>query len=220
MVMEKSEVLEHAKRLLEKVESLARKSETESPLSERPVRANGVKAEITEFLKNYSGPRSSFHEQANKVSGNDFYQLQQLESIMESFIGYLEAGLHADISPERRAQIDVVSDFLDQANRLLEDKKVHPAPAAVLVGATLEEFLRTWIEAEDISLGNRKPGLQNYAQVLYKEELIDKQDLKDITSWGGIRNSAAHGEWEKVSTKEKVDLMLQGINLFMRKYST
>lgn len=218
--MEKSEVLEHAKRLLEKVESLARKSESESPISDRPVRANEVKAEITESLKSYSEPRSSFHEQANKVSGNDSYQLQQLESIMESFIGYVEAGLQAGISLERRAQIDVVSDLLDQVNRLLEDKKVHPAPAAVLVGATLEEFLRTWIEAEDLSLENRKSGLQNYAQALYKEELVDKQDLKDITSWGGIRNSAAHGEWKKVSSKEKADLMLQSINLFMRKYST
>ena len=45
-----------------------------------------------------------------------------------------------------------------------------------------------------------------------------KQDIKDITAWAGIRNDAAHGYWEKVESKENISLMLQGINLFMRKY--
>lgn len=108
---------------------------------------------------------------------------------------------------------------MDQAQALLKDKDVHPAPAAVLIGATLEEFLRTWIESEELSLDGRSRGLQNYAEVLYKEDMIEKQDLKDITSWGGIRNHAAHGEWEKVSNPEKAELMLQGVNLFIRKYS-
>ena len=216
--MDKNEVLKHAKRLLDKTDEQSVRSKNEIPGHSRPVKASGVKAEVIEFLKNYSGPNSSFFEQARNVTGSDYHQLLDLEAILKSFIDYVESGLQAGISPERRAQIDVVSDFLDQANRLLEDKKVHPAPAAVLVGATLEEFLRTWIEAETIPLGSRKPSLQNYAQTLYEAELIDKQDIKDITSWGGIRNSAAHGEWEKVSNKEKVELMLQGINLFMRKY--
>jgi hypothetical protein len=42
--------------------------------------------------------------------------------------------------------------------------------------------------------------------------------VKDITSWGGLRNHAAHGEWDEVSDKKRVGLMLEGVNLFMRKY--
>ena len=41
-------------------------------------------------------------------------------------------------------------------------------------------------------------------------------DIKDITSWAGIRNHAAHGEWDHVSDRARVRLMLEGINLFMR----
>ena len=68
-------------------------------------------------------------------------------------------------------------------------------------------------------MGDAKPGLEAYTQLLYAERLIKKQDIKDITSWGGIRNHAAHGEWEEVGDRRRVALMLEGVNLFMRKYS-
>jgi hypothetical protein len=76
------------------------------------------------------------------------------------------------------------------------------------------------VEAADLKLGNRKPGLDAYTQILREAELISKQDAKDITSWGGVRNHAAHGEWEQVADRNRVRLMLEGVNLFMRKYST
>ena len=105
------------------------------------------------------------------------------------------------------------------ANQLLETARVHPAAPAVLIGATLGEFLRTWVEAEGLSIGSRKPGLETYSQLLRDADLISKQDGKDITSWAGVRNHAAHGEWEDVGDKKRVALMLEGVNLFMRKYS-
>ena len=95
---------------------------------------------------------------------------------------------------------------------------MHPAAPAVLIGATLEEFLRTWVEAQGMPLGSRKPGLETYSQLLRDADLITKQDAKDISSWGGLRNHAAHGEWEEVKEKQRVQLMLEGVNLFMRKY--
>jgi hypothetical protein len=137
---------------------------------------------------------------------------------LESFIEYVASGLKEEITPERRAQLDVVSDFLEQANALLERKEVHPAAPAVIMGATLEEFLRTCVESAGLSLGNRKPSLEAYSQVLRDADLISKRDSKDITAWGGIRNHAAHGEWEEVSDRQRIQLMLEGINLFMRKY--
>jgi hypothetical protein len=135
-----------------------------------------------------------------------------------AFAEYIRAGLVEEISPTRKAQLDVVSDLLDQANSLLENQKVHPAAPAVLIGATLEEFLRTWIEALGLSWGQRKPGIDTYVQVLRDADHIAKQDAKDITSWAGIRNHAAHGEWTHVESREQISLMLQGVNLFMRKY--
>lgn len=181
----------------------------------------GVHAEISEFLRNYAGVDSSFYAsiQANGPNRGFDHAAYSANQILNSFLQYVEAGLHEGVSPERRAQLDVVSDFLEMANSLLEAKGVHPAAPAVLIGATLEEFLRTWVEAESLSLGNRKPGLETYSQVLREANLITKQDGKDITSWAGIRNHAAHGEWDEVADRNRITLMLEGVNLFMRKYS-
>lgn len=137
---------------------------------------------------------------------------------LSAFGQFIRAGLAEEISPTRKAQLDVVTDLLDQANSLLEDKKVHPAAPAVLIRATLEEFLRTWMEEVDLSWGERKPGLDTYTQVLREADLITKQDAKDVTAWAGIRNHAAHGQWADVESREKITIMLQGVNLFMRKY--
>ena len=92
----------------------------------------------------------------------------------------------------------------------------HPAAAAILIGASLEEFLRTWVEAEGLSIGKARSGIDTYCNTLRAADLISKQDSKDITSWGGIRNHAAHGEWDEVSDRGRIRLMLEGVNLFMR----
>lgn len=181
----------------------------------------GAHAQACEFLRVYAGPKSSFLENLREISGYTPRIGGPVGArIMQSYVEYVEAGLAQEITPERKAQLDIVSDFLDQANVLMETKGVHPAGPAVLVGATLEEFLRTWVESSGLSIGNRKPGLESYTAVLRDAEMITKQDAKDITSWGGLRNHAAHGEWSEVSDKQRVALMLEGVNLFMRKYSS
>jgi len=143
---------------------------------------------------------------------------EQAVGIMDAYVDYVQSGLAEEVSPERRAQLDVVSDFLSQAITLLNTRGVHAAAPAVLIGASLEEFLRTWVEASGTPMGNRKPSLDSYAAVLRETDLITKQDMKDITSWAGLRNHAAHGEWEQVADHGRVSLMLEGVNLFMRKY--
>ncbi len=205
--METSELIEHAKRIRNAIgASTAIKSH----------------AEAAALLRTYAGPTSSFLETLNLLRPTSASGLAHLghhtRAVLDGFIDYVEAGLHEGVSPERRAQLDVVSDFLEQAHDLLETKGVHPAAPAVLIGATLEEFLRTWVEAESLDLEGKKPGLDAYMQALRAGGFIVKQDVKDITSWAGIRNHAAHGEWDEVGSKERVAVMLDGVNLFMRKY--
>ena len=69
-----------------------------------------------------------------------------------------------------------------------------------------------------ISAQGAKPTLDSWAKALRSKELISKQDIKDITAWGGLRNHAAHGHWDKVEDKRTTSLMFQGVNLFMRKH--
>ena len=67
-----------------------------------------------------------------------------------------------------------------------------------------------------MSIGKSKPGIDAYAKALRTADLITKQDMKDVTSWAGTRNHAAHGEWDEVNDRSRMRLMLEGVNLFMR----
>ena len=207
--MNTQELLQQAEALRKRIQPYARDKDTGSF-------GDAAKAQVCEFLRQYAGSRSAFTHQAEAVKGFASYMVATLTAILDSFIEYLKSGLASALSPERRAQLDVVSDILEQAHDILEDNRYHPASAAVLIGASLEEFLRSWVEASDLSIGNAKPGIDAYCKALRAAELVSRQDVKDITAWAGIRNHAAHGEWEEVSDRSRIRLMLEGVNLFMR----
>lgn len=175
--------------------------------------------EAQEFLRVYVGEKSAFYKQICEIGpeGSSSYIKNLVNETLSAFCAYIESGLLEGVSIERKAQIDVVSDFLEQANALLIDNKVHPAAPIMIIGASLEEFLRNWIEEAEIE-PQGKPSIDSYAKALKGEELITKQDMKDITSWAGLRNHAAHGEWDEVSDGQRIGMMLEGVNLFMKKY--
>src|SRR5512147_861528 len=156
--MNQEELIAHTKRLIQKVNDN---------------NFFGMYAEVREFLRVYGGPNNAFLTSFEEMDPLKQYNAADaIKSTLESFLDYLEAGLHAEISPERRAQLDVVSDFLEMAHILLETTGAQPAACAMLVGATLEEFLRTWVESEGLPLGARKPGIETYSQVLRDADLI------------------------------------------------
>ena len=177
----------------------------------------GARAQVCEFLTIYAGPNSAFTTRAESATGYSDYVVNTLGSVLDGFIEYLSAGLATGKSPERQAQLDVVSDYLGQAANLLDSAEFHPAAAAILIGASLEEFLRTWVEAAGIEMEGGKPGIDLYCRTLRSADIISKQDVKDITSWAGTRNDAAHGNWDEVADRSRIKLMLEGVNLFMRK---
>src|SRR5258707_10101930 len=105
----------------------------------------GPHAEASEFLRVYAGPKSTFYEQLIPTSRYaDHARTASVVGLLGGFRDYIQRGLNSGVSPERRAQIDVVSDILGQSQLLLDDRSVHPAAPIVLIGASLEEFLRTW----------------------------------------------------------------------------
>ena len=182
-----------------------------------------------EFLRTYAGEKSAFYKQLLERTKHiavdtewnfDPQEIPRLvKGTLDAFIRYAEKGLLNGVTIKRQAEINVVSDILLQAKMLLETKGIHPASPCVVGGAALEEFLRNWIDEQNLNPGRGKASIDSYSKILYEKELIDKQDLKDITAWGGLRNHAAHGEWEKVNDKDKIQLMVDGISLFIRKHS-
>lgn len=182
---------------------------------------HGGLTQAREFLRIYAGEDSSFFKTLAQIrsEASDRFKYQRVGEVLSSFSEFVENGLLRSISLEREIQIETVSDYLEMAESLLNDKNVHPAAPAVIIGASLEEFLRNWLEDSGFDLESIKNSLDSYSSELRKQEKISKQDLKDIVSWGGTRNDAAHGHWENVNDKNRIRLMLEGVNLFMRKYS-
>lgn len=203
--MEKEELIQHAKRISSEVDT----------------DFHGSMAQAKEFLSNYGGPNNSFLKSIEEIPGvvSLRFATQKIKSVLDSFVKYVENDLLRSISLEREIQIETVSDYLEQAESLLNDNKVHPAAPAVIIGASLEEFLPNWLEQEGVNMSSIKLNLDTYSKELRSRDLISKQDLKDITSWGGTRNDAAHGHWTNVEDRNRIKLMLEGVNLFMRKYS-
>ena len=212
--MKSAEVLAAGRKIVERLKGL------QTPTNLKPGRAfptQGPKAEVTEFLRIQAGSNSHFQREAVAVQASSARELEQLISIMESFLYFVEQGLHAALPPERKGQLDVVNDVLERAQCSL-DQDPHPGLAAVMIGAALEQFLRSWVEAEELEPRGR-PGIEAYAAALKANDKLDKQDGKNITAWAGLRNHAAHGEWERVSNPEEIRLMLAGVNLLMQRHS-
>lgn len=176
-------------------------------------------AEVKNLIQVYAGKQSSFYEAVEKVKITASQAPYYLDNIIDSFIRAMENDLISSVSYQRRIKIEVVNEYLLQAEDLLELGEFHPAPAAVLIGASLEEFLRNWVSDENLNLGSNRSSIDGYAKSLKENEHITKQEYKEITAWAGLRNDAAHGKWNSVEDRDKISIMLKGVSLFIKQHS-
>lgn len=179
---------------------------------------------VIQFVKNYIGEDSEFYKvlsEANKNRSTDSetHKAWAAKEVLKSLKDYLTLNLDLFKSEKYNIKIDIISDFMLQAVDLANDKKFHPASASILMGAALEEFLKKFAEKEEIDLDGIKMTIDPISKKLYEEKVINKQDLKDITSWAGIRNDATHGNFDEVNDRKRVLNAIEGVNLFMRKYN-
>ena len=120
----------------------------------------------------------------------------------------------------RLIQADVFSDFLEMGEYLMEEG--YKDAAAVIIGSVLEDSLRKLALSNDIEVikQNGKPlTLEPLNAVLGKAEVYDKLTQKQITSWGELRNKAAHGHYDNYQ-KEQVQMMLLFVQQFCSSYFT
>ena len=178
-----------------------------------------------QFVRNYIGKDTEFYKTLSEASKNNSTNAETKKAwtakeVLKSLHDYLELNLEIDKTEKYNIKIDIISDFMLQAIELATDKKFHPAAASILMGASLEEFLKKLAEEKAIDLTDTKMTIDPISKKLYEEKIISKQDLKDITSWAGIRNDATHGNFEEVNDRKRIMNAIEGINLFMRKYNT
>lgn len=177
-----------------------------------------------EFLRQYAGEGSLWTSRAAEVyqSKGDNQSTESgaraVGDVLLTWVRQVEAGVSEIFGARAWSEVGLIStDMMGQVRRLLGDKQTHPAAAIVLCGAALESALRSLIEARGLELPER-PSLSTYSQLLRREELITKQEAKDLEQVGGLRNAAAHGQFDELS-RERAGLMEQQTNLLLSRVS-
>lgn len=140
--------------------------------------------------------------------------IAQLVGIFKGVQNDIRTGMLADLRGLLQAQI--FADFLEMAEHLLEQG--YKDPAAVLLGAVLEDALRKVAESRSLSTmgANGRPlTIDPINTALAKSGAYSPLIQKQITSWANLRNSAAHGRFDEYD-KDQVHQML----FFVQKFSS
>ncbi|MFE0529822.1 hypothetical protein ACFW0V_19700 [Micromonospora parva] len=184
------------------------------------IEARGTAA--LEFFRQYAGSESFWTERALSIY-QDKVEHQSMESgvralsdLLRTWADQVEAGVVEVAGSRSWAEFGVAStDLMSQVRRLLEDRNAHPAAAIVLCGAALEIALRAIVEERNIECDER-PTLSVLTRVLRRAQVITAQDVKDLDQCAGLRNLAAHGDFESLSP-ERAGLMEQQTNILLRR---
>lgn len=157
-----------------------------------------------------------FKDFDERTQSIDPYSTAEGKGILNAIKSELDGGWHFKLKDLVSAEI--FTDFLEMAEYLLSEG--YKDPAAVMIGSVLEEHLRQLcakygIETEHFNKNNtvfKKADLLN--SELTKASAYNKIDQKQVTSWLGLRNDAAHGKYNNYTT-DQVDLMYQGVLNFI-----
>jgi hypothetical protein len=122
--------------------------------------------------------------------------------------GFISASFAALVRSE------MFGDFLEMVEHLLSSG--YKDPAAVLIGAVLEEHLRKLCLRDGISIFDKsKPRKADSLNTeLAQKGVYSRLDQKSVTAWQDLRNKAAHGQYSEY-TDAQVDLMLKGVREFV-----
>lgn len=102
---------------------------------------------------------------------------------------------------------------LAQAHRLLEDDDLKD-PAAMLIGAVLEDGLRQLCRKQGIAEANN---IETMNESLRQAGAYALPQRQQVTAWGAIRNRAAHGRFDDYDAAD-VRRMHEGVAGFLAKH--
>jgi hypothetical protein len=108
----------------------------------------------------------------------------------------------------------VFANFLDMAAHLHEAG--YKDPSAVLTGSTLESHLRELCKKHGVSFesGGKPKRADLLNAELTKAGAYSGLDQKNVAAWLGLRNKAAHGDYDQYSG-EQVALMIAAVRDFL-----
>lgn len=162
-----------------------------------------------------SGPDSIYSKEVARTLDKD----PELHIHTTAIIGIAKA-LREDINAGyittliELTHADIFSDFLEMATHLNESN--YKDPAAVIAGSTLESHLKKLANKNTIPVEvNGKPVKADKLNAdLAKATAYSSIDQKNVTAWLGLRNDAAHGNYNAY-TKDQVKLLISSIQDFI-----
>ena len=130
--MDRAEIVQHLKRFKDQIEG--------------DNEIYGLHAAVWEFVRVYIGATNTFYKQISSIDMEKapYYTSDVLRSQLKGLIGYLNQDLLSGTSPERQAELDVVTDFGTMAQNLLNGPKVHPAAPAMIICKALGFWTLIW----------------------------------------------------------------------------
>lgn len=160
-------------------------------------------------------PGSAYERQCRDIIGENAvegWKATRIAGVLQSLRADLEAGYLESVSGLVRGEF--FADLLEMADHLLDEG--YKDPAAVVAGSALEIHLRSLCEQAGIPVesdGRARKADQLNAD-LTKAGIYSKPDQKNVTSWLGLRNEAAHGHYSNYSP-EQVRLLTASIRDFI-----
>jgi hypothetical protein len=155
-------------------------------------------------------------EVCEKYGRDNGYIVSILAGVLQALRADYVAGRLQSVSELIHA--DLFSDFLEMAAYLHSEG--YKDAAAVISGSVLEGHLRKLCEKLQIvvSAPNGRPKKADALNAdLTAKGAYPKLDQKSVTAWLGLRNYAAHGEYDRY-TSDQVALLLEGVRGFLGRH--
>lgn len=175
-----------------------------------------------EFFRVYAGSDSFWARQAEGVYQNNGERQSResgaraLGDLLDAWVDQVEHGVIEIVGERVRGEIaGARMDLMEQVRQLLQDKDVHPAAPIMLCGAALEIALRAAAQASNVTVADR-PTMNTLTTALRRARAIFVQDVKELEMCAGLRNQAAHGDFEALS-HERAGLMEQQTSILLRR---
>jgi hypothetical protein len=183
-----------------------------------------IRTKLLAFLYNLNYDDRYVSQITNEVSSlkNTISDTQKLLGVITGLKTALENGLLESLI--YRIEAEIHGDYLSISERLLHNYsgELNHAPAAVLLGAILEDSLRRICTRQEPPVDTTKSNgeyktLNTLIDDLKRIGFINELKAKQLRAWADIRNSAAHGRFETF-TRTDVEQMLSGVTTFLGDY--
>jgi hypothetical protein len=161
-------------------------------------------------------PAGTHHQRNLKdILARKVYETAKLNALIgallalrqEYELGYLQ-------SFEELVHADMFASFWDMADHL--HSQGYKDAAAVLAGSVLEQHLRALSAKCQIAAdaGGKYKKADTLNAELASQGVYNKLDQKNVTSWLGLRNDAAHGNYDNYAAQQ-VRLMMDAVRDFV-----